>query len=128
MEGLDSNFLNRFTKGDIIVAGKNFGCGSSREQAVICLKYVGVGAIIAETFSRIFFRNAINLGLPIFESSKASKSISNNDILSINIQNGIIENKTKDLKFTINPFPQFITEIIENGGLVFWLQKNLKIK
>jgi 3-isopropylmalate/(R)-2-methylmalate dehydratase small subunit len=128
MEGLDSNFLNRFTKGDIIVAGKNFGCGSSREQAVICLKYVGVGAIIAETFSRIFFRNAINLGLPIFESSKASKSISNNDILSINIQNGIIENKTKDLKFTINPFPQFITKIIENGGLVSWIRKNLKIK
>lgn len=128
MEDLDPNFLNKFSKGDVIVVGKNFGCGSSREQAAICLKYLGVGAIIAKSFSRIFFRNAINQGIPIVESVEAVESINENDIIRINLEEGIIENKTKNLNFKIKPIPNFLKEIIKDGGLVLSLQKKLREK
>jgi len=125
MEDLDPYFLNKFHKGDIIVAGKNFGCGSSREQAVICLKNVGVGAIIAKSFSRIFFRNAINIGLPIIECAKLPDIIQNQDEIQIDYENGKIENLSKKKKYSIEPFPDIIREIIKNGGLVQYIKKNL---
>jgi len=121
MEDLDVDFNKKFSKGDIIVAGKNFGCGSSREQAAMCLKYVGVGCIIAKSFARIFFRNAINQGIPIVESVDAVESIGNNDELFINYEKGIIKDTTKNIQFKIRPYPQFIREIISKGGLVYWL-------
>ena len=121
MENLDSNFFKKFTKGDIIVAGKNFGCGSSREQAVICLKYVGVGAIVAKSFARIFYRNAINQGLPAIQSIEAVDAIEINDELSIDFNRLLIKNITKNLRFSMQPVPKFIQDIINAGGLVPYL-------
>lgn len=124
MEDLDLDFLKKFSKGDIIVAGKNFGCGSSREQAAICLKYIGVGAIIAKSFSRIFFRNAINQGLPIIESKQIVESIKEKDQLSINFNKGVIENTTINVDLRFKPLPNFLREIINDGGLVPSLKKS----
>ncbi len=124
MEDLDPDFLKKFTKGDIIVAGKNFGCGSSREQAVMCLKYVGVGAIIAKSFARIFFRNAINQGLPVIESFESVDVIDNGNIVIVDIDEEFIKNETKNLKLKYKPFPKYISEIIKSGGLVQWIQKH----
>jgi 3-isopropylmalate/(R)-2-methylmalate dehydratase small subunit len=125
MEDLDMDFKKKFSKGDIIVAGKNFGCGSSREQAAIILRYIGVGCIITKSFARIFFRNAINQGIPIIESSKAVESIDSNDELFIDYEIGLIKNLTKNLHFKIQPYPKFIQEIISKGGLIYWLQEKI---
>ncbi len=118
MEGLDTNFINKFKRGDIIVAGKNFGCGSSREQAAIALKYAGIGAVIAKSFARIFYRNAINLGIPIVEYSKAISVIDDQDEIEIDFNNNIIKNITKNLEIEFDPLPNFIKNIIFKGGLV----------
>lgn len=123
MENLDPDFFKKFTKGDVIVAGQNFGCGSSREQAAMCLKYAGVGAIVAKSFARIFYRNAINQGLPVIESSEAVDAIENKDELSIDFDKGLIKNVTKNLRFTMQPVPEFLQEIITAGGLVPWLHE-----
>lgn len=123
MEDLDPDFFKTFTKGDVIVAGRNFGCGSSREQAAMCLKYAGVGAIVAKSFARIFYRNAINQGLPVIESSEAVDAIENKDELSIDFDKGLIKNVTKNLRFTMQPVPEFLQEIITAGGLVPWLHE-----
>ena len=125
MEGLYPNFSKKLSKGDIIVAGENFGCGSSREQAAICLKYAEVGAIIAKTFARIFYRNAINQGLFVIESSEAVDKIENRDELEIDFDNSIIRIKKKNLQFKIKLFPEFTQEILAAGGLVPHLQKKL---
>jgi 3-isopropylmalate/(R)-2-methylmalate dehydratase small subunit len=122
MEDLDKDFNKKFSKGDIIVAGKNFGCGSSREQAAIALKYIGVGCIVAKSFARIFFRNAINQGIPLIESSTVVEIIENNDKLLINYEKGLIENLTKNLQFKVQPHPQFIQEIVLKGGIVHLLR------
>ena len=122
MEEVDKDFNKKFSKGDIIVAGKNFGCGSSREQAAIALKNIGVGGIVAKSFARIFFRNAINQGIPIIESLKAVENIENNDKILINYEKGLIVNLTKNLQFEVQPYPQFIQEIILKGGLVHYLR------
>ncbi len=123
MEDFDIDFNKKISKGDIIVAGKNFGCGSSREQAAMVLRYIGVGCIIAKSFARLFFRNAINQGIPIIESSEAVESIDSNDDLFIDYEIGLIKNLTKNLQFKIQPYPKFIQEIISKGGLIYWLRE-----
>ena len=126
MEDLDPTFYTKFSKGDIIVAGKNFGCGSSREQAVLCLKYLGVGTIIAKSFARIFYRNAINQGIPIIESSEAVDAIDEGNELEIDMDKGIIVDITKKSHFNIKPLPQFLQKIIDEGGLILSLKKKYK--
>jgi 3-isopropylmalate/(R)-2-methylmalate dehydratase small subunit len=111
MEDIDANFKDKVEAGDIIVGGKNFGCGSSREHAPIAIKTAGVSCVIAETFARIFYRNSINIGLPIIESVEAAKDIEDGDKLSINFEEGIIKNLSKEKEYKILPFPEFMQEI-----------------
>lgn len=118
LEGLDPTFPHKAKEGVILVAGKNFGCGSSREQAPIALKSAGVRCIIAESFARIFFRNAINIGLPVLECEGISQTTSEGDTLSVDLANGIVENKTTGKVMRANPLPQFILKLIEKGGLI----------
>ena len=113
LEGVDPGFSKKVKKGDIIVAGKNFGCGSSREQAPLALKHAGVACIVAESFARIFFRNAINVGLPIIE---AKIDCEEGEIVDIDLENGII--KTKNASYTGTKIPDFLREILADGGLV----------
>lgn len=122
MEGVDPDFAGNVKKGDIIVADSNFGCGSSREQAPVALKHAGVSAIVAKSFARIFYRNAINVGLPVIAADVDADS---GDILEIDLEEGIIKNLTKDKEFEIEPFKKFMLEILKNGGLV---NHYLKIK
>lgn len=126
MEDLDKDFVNKVQKGDIIVAGKNFGCGSSREHAPIAIKASGISCVIAETFARIFYRNSINIGLPIIECPEAAKDISNGDVVSIDFETGRIINETKGRKYTGVPFPEFMQEIIAADGLIGYIKKQLK--
>ncbi len=118
MEDIDSDFAKRVKKGDVIVAGSNFGCGSSREHAPIAIKASGVSCVIASSFARIFFRNSINIGLPILECTLASEKISANDEIEIDFDNGIIKNITKNEEYKANPFPDFIKDIIASNGLI----------
>ena len=115
MEAEDPKFADEVRKGNIIVAGWNFGCGSSREQAPVALKHAGVSAIIARSFARIFYRNAINVGLPVIT---ADVEADNGDIMSVDLENGIIENMSTGKKFEIKPFDQFMLDILNDGGLV----------
>lgn len=122
MEDLDRDFIKKVSKGDIIVAGKNFGCGSSREHAPIAIKATGVSCVIASTFARIFYRNSINIGLPILECMEAANDIDDKDEISINFNKGIITNITKGKTYCSEPFPEFIQNIINKGGLLKSLQ------
>ena len=126
MEDLDSKFAEKMKAGDVMVAGKNFGCGSSREHAPIAIKTAGISCVIAETFSRIFFRNAINIGLPILECPDAAKDIKDGNIVAVDLETGSIENKTTGKKYTAQPFPGFMREIIEADGLVNYIRKSIK--
>jgi len=117
MEDADPDFVKKLSKGDIIVAGENFGCGSSREHAPIALKAAGVAAVIAKSFARIFYRNAFNMGLPIFELKEADK-INEGDLISINMDRGIIEDKSKETKYEFSPIPPFMQELLACGGLI----------
>lgn len=121
MEDIDKEFVNKVTEGDIIVADKNFGCGSSREHAPIAIKAAGVSCVIAETFARIFYRNAINIGLPIIECPEAAKGIEDGDQVEVDFDSGKIYNKTKGTEFQGQPFPEFMQNIISNGGLVNYI-------
>ncbi|MCK4614001.1 MAG: 3-isopropylmalate dehydratase [Thermoplasmata archaeon] len=121
MADLDPDFHEKFRKGDIIVAGKNFGCGSSREQAAMCLKHTGVGGIVARSFARIFFRNAINQGIPILQAD--TDKISWGDELEINPEEGIISNLTTGEKIKAGKLPPFLLELLNNGGLIPHLKK-----
>lgn len=123
MEDADKNFANNVKPGDIIVAGKNFGCGSSREHAPIAIKASGVACVIAESFARIFFRNCINIGLPIVESAEASAAIKNGDILDVDTASGIVKNITRKEKYKIEKYPPFMQKIIASGGLINSLRK-----
>ena len=125
MEDADPDFVNKMSSGDLIVADSNFGCGSSREVAPIAIKAAGVSAVIAKSFARIFFRNAINIGLPIFESEQAADAIAEGDKLRIDPSNGIIQNLTKDEEYQSEPFPDFIQQIIDLGGLIPYVEKRL---
>lgn len=118
MEDIDGDFIKRVKKGDIIVAEKNFGCGSSREHAPISIKAAGVSCVIAETFARIFYRNAINIGLAILECPAASEGISEGDQVSVDFDSGVIINVTKNETYQAEPFPPFIKDMIAKGGLM----------
>lgn len=121
MEDIDKDFVNRVNKGDIIVATKNFGCGSSREHAPIAIKAAGVSCVIAETFARIFYRNAINIGLPIIECPEAAKAIQAGDTVEVDFDSGVITDKTTGQSFTGQAFPPFMQKIITAGGLVNYI-------
>lgn len=118
MEDLDKTFAQRVQKGDIMVAGFNFGCGSSREHAPIAIKASGVSLVIAKSFARIFYRNSINIGLAIVECPEAVDGISEGDKVEADLDNGIIRNLTTGAEFKTEPFPEFVQKIIENGGLI----------
>ena len=123
MEDIDKDFIHNVQKGDMIVANKNFGCGSSREHAPLAIKCAGVSCVIAETFARISYRNAINIGLPIIECPKAAKSIEAGDVVEIDFDSGIITNKTKNETYQGQAFPPFMQKIIEAGGLVNYINQ-----
>jgi 3-isopropylmalate/(R)-2-methylmalate dehydratase small subunit len=125
MEDLDKSFIGRVQKGDIMVAGKNFGCGSSREHAPIAIKVSGIACVVAETFARIFYRNAINIGLPILECPEAAKDISEGDSVSIDFATGKITNLTQNKEYTGVPFPPFMQEIMDADGLIGYIKKQL---
>lgn len=121
MEDIDREFIQNVKKGDIIVAGKNFGCGSSREHAPLAIKASGIHCVIAETFARIFYRNAINIGLPIIECPEAVKGIDAGDEVEVDFNTGIIYNLTTDREFQGQAFPEFMQKIIRAGGLVAYV-------
>jgi 3-isopropylmalate/(R)-2-methylmalate dehydratase small subunit len=123
MEDLDTGFVKRVRKGDILVAGKNFGCGSSREHAPIAIKASGISCIIAETFARIFYRNAINIGLPIVECPEAAADISEGDELEVYFDTGVIKNLTKNEAYKGVPFPEFMQQLIAADGLIGYLKQ-----
>lgn len=125
LEDLDNTFVVRMRTGDILVAEENFGCGSSREHAPIALKAAGVSVVVAKSFARIFYRNAINIGLPIVECSEAVDGITDGDIVSVDVEAGMIRNLTSGGEFQAQPFPQFLQEIIQAGGLVERAKKQL---
>lgn len=122
MEDIDKEFVNRVKPGDIIVASKNFGCGSSREHAPIAIKANGVSCVIAETFARIFYRNAINIGLPIMECPEAAKAINSGDEVEINFDTGEIKDNTTGQSFKGQPFPEFMQKIINSEGLLNYIK------
>jgi len=126
MEDIDRDFPHKVKAGDIIVAGRNFGCGSSREHAPIAIKAAGIQAVIAKSFARIFYRNAFNIGLPIFESPEASEKIDEGDEIEIDADRGLIKNITRKEEYKANPIPPFMQELIAAGGLVEWTKKRLK--
>ncbi len=121
MEDIDKDFVKKVKKGDIIVATKNFGCGSSREHAPISIKATGVSCVIAETFARIFYRNAINIGLPIIECKEASEKIQAGDQVEIDFDSGVIHNITKNEKYQGQAFPEFMQKIIKAEGLMNYI-------
>lgn len=125
MEDIDAEFAARVEKGDVIVAGKNFGCGSSREHAPLAIKTAGVSCVIASTFARIFYRNAINIGLPILECDDAVSKIEAGDVIEVDFQQGVIYNHTKDESYRAQAFPVFIQRIIEKNGLIHAIQDRL---
>ena len=120
-EDIDKEFVNQVQKGDIIVANKNFGCGSSREHAPIAIKAAGVSCVIAETFARIFYRNAINIGLPIIECPEASRGIEDGDQVEVDFDSGVIYNRTRGTEFQGQAFPEFMQNIIQAGGLINYI-------
>jgi 3-isopropylmalate dehydratase small subunit len=122
MEGHDPEFASRVSPGDIIVGGSNFGSGSSRQHAPLAIKGAGVSCVIAGSFARIFYRNAINVGLPILESPEASEVIGDGDSLKIDLTAGTIEDVTKGEAFTIQPYPEFMQRVIDSGGLINYLK------
>ena len=123
MEDIDKDFIKNVKKGDIIVADKNFGCGSSREHAPIAIKAAGVSCVIAETFARIFYRNAINIGLPIIECKEAAREIENGDGVSVNFDTGVITDITKNTTYQGQAFPEFMQKIIAAEGLVNYINQ-----
>jgi len=125
MEDLDTTFTKRVKSGDIMVAGWNFGCGSSREHAPIAIKECGISLVIAKSFARIFYRNSINIGLAILECPEAVDEINEGDIIDADLDAGIIYNKTSNKQYKTRPFPQFIQNIILSGGLVESVKKGI---
>lgn len=125
MEDIDKDFVKKVENGDIMVAGYNFGCGSSREHAPIAIKASGISLVVAKSFARIFYRNAINIGLAIVESEEAVDGISNGDQVEADLTAGLLVNHTTGKTFPITPFPEFIQKIIENGGLVESVKKGV---
>jgi 3-isopropylmalate/(R)-2-methylmalate dehydratase small subunit len=127
MEGLDADFPAKAKKGIVVVGGKNFGCGSSREQAPLALKYSGVKCVLAESFARIFFRNAINIGLPAIECKGISAAVENGDEITVDFEAGTIQDVTKGKNFQVAKLPPFILEILADGGLIEYLRREKRI-
>ncbi len=125
MEGLDAKFPEKAAKGVIVVGAKNFGCGSSREQAPLALKYAGVQCVLAESFARIFYRNSINIGLPVIEVNGIAASVTDGDELSVDLESGEIQNLTKKQTLQGTKLPLFIMEILSDGGLIETLRKRM---
>ncbi|MFC1847225.1 3-isopropylmalate dehydratase small subunit [Chloroflexota bacterium] len=125
MEDIDKDFLKRVQPGDIMVATTNFGCGSSREHAPLAIKTAGVSCIIAKSFARIFFRNAINIGLPLLECEEAVDKIEAGDLVEVDLSTGSIKNLNNGMVFTAKPYPDFMSELISAGGLVDYTKKRL---
>lgn len=126
MEGLDVNFSSKVHEGDILLAGKNFGCGSSREHAPIALKGAGISAVVAESFARIFYRNSINVGLPLLESGNISQKISQGDEIEIDMEKGILKDLGTGEEFPVKKLPEFMLDILNKGGLIPYLRETLK--
>ncbi|MFA4844616.1 MAG: 3-isopropylmalate dehydratase small subunit [Candidatus Margulisiibacteriota bacterium] len=126
MMDADSEWVDKMSKGDFIVAGDNFGCGSSREHAPIALKAVGVSAIIAKSFARIFYRNSINIGLPILEAPQAAEEIKEGDEIEVDLNNGVIRDLTSGKSYKAQPFPEFMQKIITAGGLINYIINKIK--
>ncbi len=125
MEDIDSEFLNRVKPGDIIVATTNFGCGSSREHAPLAIKAAGISCVIAKSFARIFFRNAINIGLPLLECGEAVDNIKAGDLVEVDLSRGKIKNLANDKVFMAKPYPDFMSELISAGGLIEHTKRRL---
>ena len=125
MEDVDPDFAKNVSKGDIIVAGNNFGCGSSREHAPLAIKSAGISAVIAKSFARIFYRNSFNIGLPILESRKASDGIETGDLVEVDLAQGKIFNKTKNKTYQAFPIPEFMRQLVKEGGLMEYVRKKL---
>ena len=128
MEGIDAGFPKKAEKGIIIIGGKNFGCGSSREQAPLALKYAGVQCVLAESFARIFFRNSINIGLPVIECKGISTAVNEGDEVAVDFEEGKIQNLTQKKKLQGTKLPPFILEILTDGGLIENLRKKMNKK
>jgi len=126
MEDIDKEFLGRVEPGDIMVATTNFGCGSSREHAPLALKAVGISCVIAKSFARIFFRNAINIGLPLLESEEAVDKIAAADLVEVDLAAGTIKNISSGAVFTAKPYPEFMAELIADGGLIEHTRKRIE--
>ena len=127
MEDIDKDFVNKVKPGDIILATTNFGCGSSREHAPIAIKASGVSCVIAKSFARIFFRNAINIGLPLLESDAAVDNTDAGDVLEVELSTGTIKNVTKNKTFTAKAYPAFMSQLISAGGLIEYTKKRLGV-
>ena len=125
MEGSDPDFPNKASKGDIVVGGKNFGCGSSREHAALALRYLDLGAVVVESFARIFYRNAINVGIPALECPGITEEVEEGDTLEIDLTGGVITNKRTGKKLSFTPVPEFMVKVLNEGGLVPYLKKNM---
>lgn len=125
MEDLDEKFASKVAKGDVMVAGKNFGCGSSREHAPIAIKASGISCVIAETFARIFYRNAINIGLPILECPEAAQDIKDGDKVEVDFDSGSISNLTTGRTYKGQPFPEFMQELIAADGLIGYIKRSI---
>lgn len=123
MEGYDLNYKEKIQPGDVMVAGSNFGCGSSREHAPIALKAAGVKAVVAKSFARIFYRNAINIGLALLEAPEGPDEIDEEDIVELDLENGVLKNLTKEKEYKTSKLPPFMFEILENNGLIEYLNK-----
>ncbi|MGC8719125.1 MAG: 3-isopropylmalate dehydratase small subunit [Thermodesulforhabdaceae bacterium] len=128
MEDADPDFVRRMKAGDIIVAGKNFGCGSSREHAPLAIKAAGISCVLAESFARIFYRNAFNMGLPILECPAMNGKIKNGDEIEVDLAQGIIKNHSTGEVFHAEPIPPFMQELIEAGGLIPYVKKRLRLE
>lgn len=122
MEDIDTGFASAVKPGDVLVAGSNFGCGSSREHAPLAIKASGVACVVAATFARIFYRNALNIGLPILECPEAAAAVEAGDVVSIDLDTGVISDVTKGRSFTAEPFPPFMRDLIDAGGLAAYMR------
>jgi 3-isopropylmalate/(R)-2-methylmalate dehydratase small subunit len=125
MEGIDPGFPEKIQKGDIVVGGTNFGCGSSREHAPLALKYAGVSAVVAESFARIYYRNSINIGLPALECPGITEAVDDGDVVEIDITNGTVKNVRTGAELRFTPLPGFMVEILKEGGLVTYIRNHM---
>jgi 3-isopropylmalate/(R)-2-methylmalate dehydratase small subunit len=126
MEGIDPDFPKKIKEGDIVVGGTNFGCGSSREHAPLALKYAGIGAVIAESFARIYYRNSINIGLPALECPGITEAVEEGDTVEVDVAGGTVKITRTGVELSFTPLPDFMVEVLNDGGLVPYLKKNME--